>query len=208
MSRFSAVVREAVASPPTKWEERSCPDQCVGALASLREHGSIVSRCPASSRPSDSSVLLILESPHTHEFKGELGPAKGGTGRLIAKHMLSVPGLDSKESACLVLINAVQYQCSLGEKPTKYRDEVFVAAWREFGRSDFVARVAALFRTDYLVVCACTRGELGAGQKPLRQLVYEALVEALPPQARVLRRTHPSNWYSEARRAYDWTLAP
>ena len=149
-------------------------------------------------------MLLVLESPHTCEFKEPLGPAKGKTGTLIAKHALSVRGLQGKGNASLVLINAIQYQCSLGANTSQYRDEVFVAAWKEFGESDFVARLKATYRANDLVVCSCTRGGSAEANKSLRQLVYAAMVDALPKEALVLRRTHPYSWLSQRNRDYEW----
>ena len=206
MSRFAAVVRRVITTPPAPLEERPCPDQYVGTLGQLRSHG-IASRSALSTRPNTGAVLLILESPHVSEFKEPLGPAKGSTGRLFAKHALSVPCLKGKGNASLVLINAIQYQCSLGEKPSRYRDEVFVAAWQEFGRSDFVARLKATYQANDLVVCACTKGGSREGSGSLRQLVYAAIVDALPKEAQVLRRTHPSSWFSQKNRDYEWAAA-
>jgi hypothetical protein len=207
MSRFSAVVRRIIETPPEPLEVRACPDQIVGTLSQLQSDGMIAARAPASNRPNHSAVLLVLESPHTYEFKDPSGPAKGSTGRLIARHGLSVRGLQGSDNASLVLINAIQYQCSLGEKPSRYRDEVFLAAWQEFGRSDFCVRLKAIYRANDIVVCACTKGDLGLANKSLRQLVYEAIVEVLPKQARVLRRTHPSSWHSQRCREYEWSAA-
>lgn len=207
MSRFAAVVRGVIVTPPVPLEERPCPDQYVGTLGQLRIDGMIASRSASSTRPNHGAVLLVLESPHTSEFKHPLGPAKGNTGRLIAKHALSVPGLQGKDNASLVLINAIQYQCSLGETPNRHRDEVFFAAWQEFGRSDFVARLKATYQANDLVVCACTKGGDGEVSKSLRQLVYAAIVDALPKGAQILRRTHPSSWYSQKNRDYEWAAA-
>lgn len=207
MSRFSAVVRKVIKTPPETLEERPCPDQMVGTLRQLQSDGKIAARSPASIRPSQSAVLMVLESPHTHEFKDPFGPAKGNTGRLIARHALSVLGPQGSDNAPLILINAIQYQCSLGEKPRQHRDEVFLAAWHEFGRSDFCARLKTIYRDNDIVVCACTKGDLGAANKSLRQLVYEAIVDVLPKEAQVLRKTHPSSWYLQSSRDYEWPVA-
>lgn len=206
MSRFSDVIRQTLERCPTPIEERPCPDQCVGTLGELRSQGAIIVRRSPSIETCGDRVLLILESPHTSEFKDEPGPAKGRTGFLLAKHALSVPGLGERASAPLILVNAIQYQCSLGERTDRYRDRVFAAAWHEFGRADFISRLAAIHRTGDVVVCACTRGGAIDGDKPLRRLVYDAVVECLPAHAHVLRRTHPSGWFSSANRNYEWAV--
>lgn len=203
MSRFAAVVRRVIIEPPAGLEERLCPDQCVGTLGQLRADRKIVTRQTASARPNAGSVLLVLESPHIREFDDLPGPAKGTTGRLIAQQALSVPGLEGRDDAPLVLMNAIQYQCSLGRAPKLYRDQVFLAAWHDFGRSDFVARLSATYRENDVVVCACTEGTKGTS-KPLRTLVYAAMIEALPAGTPILPRTHPSSWFSKVTRESKW----
>lgn len=62
-------------------------------------------------------LILILESPHIFELNTKSnGPAKGTTGRLIRKklHEVSRNIKFKNKDLPLVLMNAVQYQCSLG----------------------------------------------------------------------------------------------
>jgi hypothetical protein len=206
VSNFLVVVENTIHGAPRPLEERTCPDQYVGTLGELKLHGLITCRLPASIVTNSERVLLILESPHTSEFRGEPGPAKRRTGLHIARHALSVPGLIGRDNSSLILINAIQHQCSLGKNPEKYRDKVFAAVWHQFGRYDFTSRLAATYRSGDLVVCACTRGKNKGGKEPLRRLVYEATVESLPPHVPVLRRTHPYGWFSHANRDYEWAI--
>ena len=86
-----------------------CPDQYVGTVSKL-----MGIRRPAMARLKIPGVLLILESPHIDEFKGELGPAKGKTGKNIKQYFNTVDGLKRINGIRpVVLINAIQYQCSL-----------------------------------------------------------------------------------------------
>jgi hypothetical protein len=204
MSKFAAAVQRVFDVPPKELEERPCPDQYVGELGQLRAAGGITSRFPVSARKRRSAVLMILESPHIEEFKGEPGPARGPTGQRIAKYTLSVPGLGDRSNSSLLLVNAIQHQCSLGQPTNQHRDKVFIAAWQDFGRSDFIDRLTAVYQSGDLVICACTKGVEKTVNKSLRQLVYEALVEALPKGAQVLRRTHPVSWISERHRNSEW----
>lgn len=205
-SPFSAVVRKNIKNPPELLEERCCPDQMVGTLGQLKIDGRITQRSAVSARENHSAVLLILESPHISEFIGSPGPAKGKTGQRLAVHALSLPGLQESSNTPLVLINAIQYQCSLGVKTALYRDEVFLATWHEFGRSNFVARLKALHRPNDLVVCACTEGRSARSGVALRQLVFDAIVDALPRGTRILRRVHPSSWFSQRNRDSEWPI--
>ena len=204
-SKFASIVCKTIESPPQQLEERLCPDQVIGTLDQLKFDGKISTRATSVDRPSRSLVLMVLESPHISEFTGDVGPAKGNTGKALAKHALSVPGLQGWGNAPILLINAIQYQCSLGKKTALYRDKVFLATWNEFGKSDFVARLRKAYRPSDLVVCACTKG--GIGEVSIRELVYAAMVDALPQGTLILRRTHPSSWFSSKNRSGEWIFS-
>lgn len=184
---------------------RPCPDQVVGTLGALKFNGEITTRTGISDHPSRSALIMVLESPHISEFTGEIGPAKGRTGTLIAKNAHSVKGINGNEDdTLLLLINAVQHQCSLGMRTSLYRDDVFVAVWNDFGRENFIARLKAAYRANDLVVCVCTKGTNNKVGKSLRQLVYAAMVDALPNGTKILRRTHPSSWFAKKNLNYEW----
>lgn len=200
---FPSIVSSLNLLPGRKVEARLCPDQFVGRVSEIEAAGAIVSRRPASCRPEGTGLLLILESPHIKEYEGQPAPAQGTTGRHIATFTRQVPGLEATAALPVVLVNAVQHQCSLG-KPTGYcRDRVFIAAWFNGGKADFVARLKALYRAGDLVVCGCTKGNGSTPTNQLRQLVHQAIQEAIPG-ALVLRRTHPSGWNIRQNRVYEW----
>jgi hypothetical protein len=143
---------------------------------------------------------MIIESPHVQEFVGEPAPAKGNTGRLIRKWIKSVCGTQYG-SYGLVLVNAIQHQCSLG-MPTKcFRDEVFETIWSQYGEQEFIARLKKLHRKGDMVVNCCTRGNLLG--RELRHAVQRAIKNA-NIGCNPMRRTHPSSWYSEKNRNYVW----
>lgn len=189
-------------------EARQCPDQFLGVISEIERSDGFPLRIPAPQRPPNRPcVLLVLESPHTSEFIGEPGPAKGGTGRNIIRFLREAVGTHDKRDFGLILINAVQFQCSLGCKTSVVRDTVFDEAWARGGRTDFEARVRALYRSgDYVVNC-CTRGSSKVGSSQLRAKVHEALLGALPPGTGVFRRNHPSFWHFSANRTRDWAYA-
>lgn len=200
---FPSIVSSLGFLPRHEVEARHCPDQFIGCVSEMEAAGCIVSRSPASCRPESGSLILILESPHIKEYEGQPAPAQGTTGKSIAKFIRQVPGLEATAALSVVLVNAVQHQCSLG-KPTKFcRDQVFMAAWLDSGRVDFVARLKALYREGDIVVCGCTKGKGSTPANQLRQLVHEAILDAIPG-ALVLRRTHPSGWNVRKNRVYEW----
>ena len=185
-------------------ETRQCPDQYVGLIGNLRIESPLSNRCPVSQRPSHPCVLLILESPHTEEFLGELGPAKGSTGRKIVRHLATgFPNMDVSDYG-LILINAVQYQCSLGQALNTYsarkvRDCVFHAVWDSGGGQDFGARLLNAYTPNDIVMSCCTKG---VGSIHLRAVVRNRIDEVLPEVA-VRYRGHPISWPRCLNR--DWT---
>ena len=84
---FYAAVRCSLAKCSTEYstenlEKRTCPDQYVGLMSEIKvgDRG-FGSRKDPMCRPEEKAVILVLESPHIEEFKGERGPAKGTTGK-------------------------------------------------------------------------------------------------------------------------------
>lgn len=128
-------------------------------------------------------ILIILESPHKDEFgiqnlkdyfsenKITARPANGQTGINIKNHLAEnlnknidkirkIVGGKFNESGIysVSLLNAVPYQCSLGEDPLFYRDECFLKMWSiEEIRNDFITRLGN-FAPD-LIINACTKGK-------------------------------------------------
>jgi hypothetical protein len=102
----------------------------------------------------------------------------------------------------LVLVNAVQYQCSLGVAPQAHRTEIFQQCWDSFGRDDYLTRITNLYQPGDIVINSCT----GDG---LRKVVQKALTEAITQAeqatstakpmsdsrtAAIIKLVHPCNW--------------
>ncbi|MFD1009508.1 hypothetical protein [Oceanisphaera ostreae] len=184
-------------------EARRCPDQYVGLIAKFPFNADFPERISVERRPSDiKCVVMILESPHIDEFTNSLGPAKGQTGKLIRAHFLQVNGLSEYINHGLILMNAVQNQCSLGSSTDCYRDEVFATTWHDGAKEDFVRRLNSTFQIGDVIVNCCTKGKMKNNE--LRQLVQQSIPS---DKGEVLRRTHPSSWYSEQNRRSQWKLA-
>lgn len=196
-----AVLLEKAARPI---EARRCPDQYVGLISQFFYNPSdFPERVLVESRPSDiKCVIMILESPHIDEFSNSLGTEKGQTGRLIRANFLLVNGLSEYNNHGLILINAVQNQCSLGSSTDCYRDDVFATVWQNGAKEDFIRRLNSIFQPGDVIVNCCTKGNMKNNE--LRRLVQQSIPS---DKGEVLRRTHPSSWYSERNRNSQWKLA-
>lgn len=184
-------------------EARHCPDQYVGVISQFCPNSDFPERVPVESRPSDlKCVIMILESPHINEFSNSLGPAKGQTGTLIRANFFRVKGLDKYINYGLILINAVQNQCSLGSSTGCYRDDVFATAWQNGAKENFIHRLNATFQIGDVIVNCCTKGSMKNNE--LRRLVQQSIPS---DKGEIFRRTHPSSWYSKNNRSSQWKLA-
>lgn len=203
MNRFKAIASSVCPQCVKSCDLQVCPDVYVSHAADLILPDNMGRRRPVSERPTQRAVLLILESPHKDEFKGVPSPAKGNTGRLIARHLHNVVGLENTADMPLILINAVQYQCSLKEKTTRHRDAVFEKCWDDFGRDDFIQRLRTIYRPGDTLVCSCTKGYFKDPTRHLRQRVWEA-IQSMNLTVKTLPRSHPCSWYSSDRRKDEW----
>ncbi len=191
--KFVKIVNEAVSLQGRPVEARECPDQYFGLIGDVDGKSEFSTRTPSHGRPLAACVILVLESPHVDEFIGMPGPAKGATGEMIRKHLVSSLGLPGVRDHGLLLVNAIQHQCSLGANTLVYRDRIFRAVWANGGESDFCNRMVSLFRPGDVLVNCCTKGNDFEVYSPLRNLVESVLRDALP-EVESLRRTHPASW--------------
>jgi hypothetical protein len=188
-------------------EPRICPDQYIGWLSELEVNRAIQFRAAAQDRPEERALIIVLESPHTSEFVGPPAPAMGKTGQMIAAHTRQTVGIPSGEDLPVILLNAIQHQCSLGRKPREWRDRVFIAVWNEGGgRADFQQRLNQTYRRGDIIACCCTQGRR-IDKLLLAERVYAAILETLPV-AQTRRRFHPSSWYKpQNRNPVDWAVS-
>lgn len=203
--RFEQSVNEAVSLQGRPLESRECPDQFLGFIGGLLGKPRFPMRIPAQSRPPGDCVIMVLESPHVDEFSGELGPANGATGEMIRLHLEESLGFHRMADYGLVLVNAIQHQCSLGANTVVYRDRIFRAVWSNGGEQDFRNRMVALFRPGDVLVNCCTKGNDFEIHPPLRNLVEMALRAALP-NVESVRRMHPAAWRDANWRGKKWRI--
>jgi hypothetical protein len=160
------------------------------------------------------TIALILESPHTEEFDADqcIGPAMGRTGDgikniilwNIAKFM-TINDVQSNRSYFktsseivegvykLLVINTVQYQCSLGcldgVGMKNRQDDIFKGFFNEDARNDFCKRLALL--NPKIIITCCTEGhfcKVNGLQKEVQEVIDGGNNSALK-----LIGSHPSS---------------
>ena len=109
-------------------------------------------------------IVIILESPHKDEYSKKItAPAMGTTGENINKYLLDIlnkkignPQIDKKEYD-VILMNAIQYQTSLGIYTEYFRDRVWLTLWNKGDlRKEFIKRLEG-YNAD-IVFNFCTNG--------------------------------------------------
>ncbi|MBE6783601.1 MAG: tetratricopeptide repeat protein [Ruminococcaceae bacterium] len=180
--------------------------------------------------------VLILESPHKAEYetiageKQALGPAQGSTGRNIESYFVDllmtalnnkIIAVDIKDNESktfdLVLMNAIQFQCSLEKKTTLYRDAMFHLCWQRGKTVDnFTTRLTNTVTDNSIIINCCTKGnfakqlfkskgvlktknieglQLGVLENyELCELVATAIKKALPHKT-IFNCEHPYRWF-------------
>lgn len=163
------------------------------------------------------TIALVLESPHISEFFKDSNctkkrtpprPAMGTTGlniieyfpETLLKYLLqrkiengaitkTVRDIENGDYR-LVLVNTIQYQCSLGEKPDEYRDDVFSECFNNpVFKNDFVERLKGY--SPSIIINCCTGGEKASGfNSQIQSLINEKF-----PSVLRLKGYHPSSIY-------------
>lgn len=111
-------------------------------------------------------ILLILESPHIAEYndKNNPVPANGITGSNIESifgDVIKILFYDKKITEGIYdiyVMNAIQYQTSLGEDTKKHRTINFLILWHKGGKEDFENRLRKVLLDDTIIMNACTIG--------------------------------------------------
>lgn len=174
-----------------KHSTKPCPDQCIGKIDYTTQTGTFAFTGKVKTKYSTgldrkniddsfvdhsaNSIVLVLESPHTQEYdeyKKPIGPAYGKTGYNINEYLedilnealsrnIIVRPLKSA-SYDLIVMNAIQYQTSLGVSTCIYRDAMFLRCWEDVNfRKSFYKRLRNIMdkQTSCIVINCCTRGQ-------------------------------------------------
>lgn len=109
-------------------------------------------------------IIIILESPHKDEYsKGIIAPAMGKTGKNIKDYLLKILDKkienpkDNEKKYDVILMNAIQYQTSLGIDTEYFRDRVWLTLWNKGDlRKEFIKRLEG-YDAD-IIFNFCTNG--------------------------------------------------
>lgn len=175
-------------------EGRCCPDQYVGNIQKFKPNKKdFPLRMSSDKRPTfKPCLILVLESPHILEFSDKKPrPANGKTGVQIRENITKAVTRKYYNHG-LIIINAIQYQCSLGETPKKFRDNVFIGVWNSAGEYDFIRRLKNIYFKGDVIINSCTKGN---NLLQLREMVHKAILKS-GVRCKVFKRTHPYSWYS------------
>lgn len=166
-----------------------CPDKYVGCVKNNLKCRCFKESIDASSldpRSREKRFILVLESPHIKEFESKMSPmpACGYTGSRIRYCWHEVFD-DMFDDYDLILMNAVQFQCSLGFCPLQpeIRDDVFLRMFSGDCRRCFVERVELYCRKEDVIVLATTNR--------VREVVRQSLKSGFSAEI-----PHPSSWRS------------
>lgn len=152
-------------------------------------------------------LAIMLESPHKNEYKNEYSmPACGKTGynlyKFLPKYLNCINStLESKDESKgigyidiksgiyrVLLINAIQYQCSLGQKIKSYRNKVVEKMWaNDIVKKDFESRIAS-YKLNIVINC-CTSCDLN-----LRKKVQESINNVVSKEVVMFHAYHPCKW--------------
>lgn len=198
-------LKDFYTSTMSKIPSSKCEDEYVGKISTFRTKQKDFERTPIKEIVTRGECLImILESPHADEFKEVIGPAKGATGSSIRAHIRRALKCISPEKFDLILLNAVQYQCSLGISTDCVRDDVFLEIWNnQGGKENFRLRLNQVARAGDVIVNCCT-----VGNAKLRYLVQAEINDMRPTlEAKGVssfkKRTHPSSWGRSGKRELD-----
>ena len=183
---------------------KQCPDQHMGKVQNknwkrkniFNENGEVILKKFPSG---EGAMIVILESPHTEEYDINgipQGPACGTTGKNLRK-MSELIIFQNYKNYQLYIINAIPFQCSLGDKKMTCRDRVFTATWkkREIGKKYFTERLDNLVETlsskydTIIFVNACT---VRNNRKKNVQEVIDHIKKHR--EIKSFETEHPANW--------------
>lgn len=158
----------------------------------------------------EKSIVIVLESPHKEEYAENDSldiptPAIGKTGTNLQNNTANLITEVSNHnknikngSYRIILMNSIQYQCSLGYSTENNRDIVFKNLWDLPNiKEDFKRRLKS-YKPKF-IFNLCTKGKA----KPKLNCLVQELVEEMYKKSKDVELyvgNHPSSWYFDARK--------
>lgn len=171
------------------------------------------------------TIVVILESPHKNEFLGnEIQPAKGITGKMLQRYFVEVA---EQSHLCdgkyrIVLMNSIQYQCSLGHTPDMYRDHIWLSLWFNEKMSENFTKRLKEYRPDVVYnfstkgshkketldkslpshcindryIQYCAPAYTGAKKTTTIREIISNYVFLTYPEIPIYEGSHPASWFS------------
>lgn len=123
----------------------------------------------------DGVIVWIIESPHKWEFRIDIPLYPEGRHRarplnnpstqsyvkpVFDDHMgdFLANNIGEGQVYLVLLVNSVEYQCSLGENTSLYRDKNFISNWIDDERDHFLQKISS-YKGD-LYINSCTKGSI------------------------------------------------
>jgi hypothetical protein len=192
-----------------------CPDQYVGIVRYMNsftfesDNGDFnrINLNESFEPKHDFCIIVVLESPHIREYdrktKTAIGPANGMTGANIRQFIgfslggITLPTVTSKFD--LLLVNAIQYQTSLGFSPSRYRDLIFLDLWRmDCTRDGFNKRLENYISRycNGIIINCCTQIGKNREVKDAISRIITTIISKPKRQFILAEAPHPSScWY-------------
>lgn len=167
-SKLLKAISRQVKNKNALYHTQRCPDKTWTYVK--YSNGQFIECALAEDEKPQGKVIFILESPHKDEYRdlGDISPAKGKTGNNFNDSLINFLVLSQYHKECfnsglyeVVVMNAIQYQTSLGLEPNEYRTVIFQLAWLAFARKDFIERLKSHlkgFENQNVIFNACTKG--------------------------------------------------
>ena len=153
--------------------------------------------------PNEYNIVIVLESPHKNEYNtGFRHPAIGTTGNNLKNYFDSLldnlKGTIKNSTICHVyLMNAIQYQCSLGYDTSVFRTEIFNSIWKHH-KEDFLDRLKNFYPNIIINLCTKTDKLQDIVQEKINEFVNNNNNKTIS----LYRGTHPSSWNLDPQNRY------
>lgn len=184
-------------------EKRVCPDILVGydnKFYFSKKERMKVSGIELSTDTYNqyTTIVIVLESPHIDEYSSDKKfcptPAIGKTGTNLQKYFNqekifeNIEIIGENKNYRVILMNVIQYQCSLGVSTKIYRDAIFDGLLKDDDIiSNFVNRLKS-YNPD-VVFNGCTKGANNLRRKNVTQIILNNVKEV-----ELFEMNHPCSW--------------